>query len=66
MRGIILAGGAGTRLHPMTQVNLQIAAPGLRQADDLLSSGDPHVGNSENLRCLGSVQTDLAMTDDGL
>ena len=66
MRGIILAGGAGTPLHPMTQVNLQIAAPGLRQADDLLSSDDPHVGNSETFGVSVQFKPIWPMTDNGL
>ena len=38
MKGIILAGGTGTRLHPADAGDLQAAAAGLRQADDLLSA----------------------------
>ena len=44
MRGIILAGGTGSRLHPITLGGQQAADAGLRQADDLLPALDADAG----------------------
>ena len=44
MKGIILAGGSGTRLLPADHRHQQAAAAGLRQADDLLPAVRPHDG----------------------
>ena len=44
MRGIILAGGTGSRLHPITLGGQQAAGAGLRQADDLLPALDADAG----------------------
>ena len=60
MRGIILAGGSGTRLYPITMGVSQAAGARLRQADDLLPAVDAddgghprHPGHHHARRCPG-------------
>ena len=55
-KGIILAGGAGTRLYPATLVGVEAAHAGLRQADDLLPAHGAHAGGIREILVISTPQ----------